>query len=47
MELGESFGRVGGRIEGPKGDRDITGRPTEPANLDCWGLSETEPPTKE
>jgi hypothetical protein len=26
MELGDSFGRIGGRIEGPKEDRNSTGR---------------------
>jgi hypothetical protein len=35
------------RIEGPKEDSDSTGRPTESTNLDPWGLSETELPTKE
>ena len=42
MELRESCGRVGRRIEGPKEDRDSTGRPTESTNLDPWGLPETE-----
>jgi hypothetical protein len=28
MELGESCGRVGGRIEEPKEDMDSTGKPT-------------------
>jgi hypothetical protein len=32
---------------GPQGDRNSTGRPTESTNLDPWGLSETELPTKE
>jgi hypothetical protein len=51
MELGD-YGRVGGRIEGPKGDRNSTGRLTESNNLDPWRLyfswrpSESEPPTK-
>jgi hypothetical protein len=31
MELGNSYGRIGGRIAGPEGDRNSTGRPT---NLD-------------
>jgi hypothetical protein len=39
MELGESCGRVVGRI-------DHTGSPTE-FNVDPWGLSEPGPPTKE
>ena len=42
MELGDSYGRIGGRIVGPKGDRNLTGRPTEPTNLDLWSS-----PTKE
>jgi hypothetical protein len=41
------YGRVGGRVEGPGGDRDSTGRSTESTNLGPWELSETEPPTKE
>ena len=36
-----------GRIESRQGDRNSTGRPTELPNLDPWGLSETEPTTKE
>jgi hypothetical protein len=36
-----------GRIENPEGDRNSTGRPTKSTNLDPWGLSETEPSTKE
>jgi hypothetical protein len=32
-ELGNSCGRVGGRIEGPERDRNIIGKPTEPTNL--------------
>ena len=39
--------RVGGRIEGPEGDRNSIGRPTESNNLDLWGLPETGPPTKD
>ena len=42
MELRESYGRVGRRTEGPKGDRDSTGRPTVSTNLDPWGLPDTE-----
>jgi hypothetical protein len=34
MDLGESYGRVGRKIEGPKEDRDSTERPTESTNLD-------------
>jgi hypothetical protein len=47
MELKDFCGRVGGIIEGPKRDRNSMGRPTELTNLDPWGLSETEPTTKE
>ena len=46
MELGESYGRVGGRIEGPEEDRDSIGRPRESTNVDPWELTETEPSTK-
>jgi hypothetical protein len=42
MELGNSYGRTGG-IEGPEGDRNSTGRPAEPTNLDPWELPESEP----
>jgi hypothetical protein len=31
----------------PWGNRDSTGKPTVSTNLDLWGLSETESPTKE
>ena len=34
MELGNSYGRIGEMIAGPKGDKDSTGRPTESTNLD-------------
>ena len=44
MELGVSSRKIGGRIVGPKGDRNSTGRPTESGPLE---LSESEPPTKE
>jgi hypothetical protein len=47
MELGESYGRVRGRIERTEGNRNSTRRPTVSSNLDPWGLSETEPPTKQ
>jgi hypothetical protein len=46
-ELGDSNGRDGGRIEDSRRDRNSTGRATESTTLDPWGLSETEPPTKE
>jgi hypothetical protein len=34
MEVGDPYGRVGGRIEGLEGDRNPTRRPTELTNLD-------------
>jgi hypothetical protein len=46
-EVRDSFGRVERRIEVLEGDKNSIGRPTESTNLDPWGLSETEPPTKE
>jgi hypothetical protein len=36
MELGNSNGRIGGRIEGSKRDRNSIGRPTKSTNLDPW-----------
>jgi hypothetical protein len=36
MELRDSYGRIGGRIEGPEGNRNFTGRHTESTNLDPW-----------
>ena len=47
MQLRDFYGRFRERIDSPEGDRNSTGRPTESTNLDPWGLSETEPPTKE
>lgn len=46
-ELEKSCGRVGGRIEGPKEDKNSTRRPTNSTNLDTCGLPEIEPSTKE
>jgi hypothetical protein len=47
MELGDSYGGLGGRIEGPEGKENSTGRlTTESINLDPWGLSETDQQTK-
>jgi hypothetical protein len=37
MKLGDSCGRIVGRISGPEGDRNSIGRPTESTNLDPWG----------
>jgi hypothetical protein len=36
MELGDSYGRIEGRIIGPRGNRNSTERPTESTNLDPW-----------
>jgi hypothetical protein len=47
MNLRDSYGRVGGKIEGPGGDRNSTERPTESTNLEMVEHSETEPPTNE
>ena len=47
MDLRESFGRVGIKIEGPKEDKDSIGRATESTNLDPWELPEPDSPTKE
>ena len=46
-EVGDSYGGVEGRIAGPNGERNSTGRPTESSNLDSWEFSETESPIKE
>ena len=44
----EEFGvGVGGRIKGGGGVKDTSRRPTESTNWDPWGLTESEPPTKE
>jgi hypothetical protein len=40
MELGDAYGKIGGRIEGPKGDKNSTERPTDSTNLDLWELSD-------
>ena len=37
MELGDAYGRTGGRIVGPKKDRNATGRPIESTILYPWG----------
>jgi hypothetical protein len=36
MELGNSYGRIGGRIVCPEGDRNSTERQTESNKLDSW-----------
>ena len=38
MELGDSYGRVGVRTEGPEGDGNPTGGPTESTSLDLYEL---------
>jgi hypothetical protein len=45
MKVGDSYESAGGRIEGPEGDRNSTGRPTESTSLDPWQLSETNQTT--
>jgi hypothetical protein len=47
MELGDCYGKAEGSIEGSEGNRNTIGKPTESTNPDPWGLSETEPQTKE
>ena len=47
MEFEDSYGRTGRRIADPDRDRNFTGRSTVSTNMDSWGLSESEPPTKE
>jgi hypothetical protein len=37
MGLGNSYGRIGGRIMGLKEDRNSTGRPMESINFYPWG----------
>lgn len=47
MEVGDPYGRTGGRIEGPERDRNPTGILTVLTNLDSLEFSKTELPTKE
>jgi hypothetical protein len=47
LELRESCGRVEGRMKRARRVKDTSRRPTEATNLGRWGLTETEPPTKE
>jgi hypothetical protein len=42
MKLGDSYGRIGGRIVGPEEDRNSIGRPTESSNLDQSELPTTD-----
>ena len=43
-----TYGSTGERIEGPKGDRISTGRPTtESTKLDPWGSQRLNPPAKD
>lgn len=46
MEVRESCRRVGS-IEGPKDDKDFTGRPTEATKRNHWLHLGTKPPPKE
>ena len=48
--LGGSWGvlwKSEDRTEQARGVKDTTRRPTESTNLGPWGLTDTEPPTKE
>ena len=47
MEPRVSYGGDEGMIESSEGDRNAPRRPTQSMNVYPWGLSETEPPTKE
>jgi len=38
IELEDSYGRTGGRLAGPKKDRNFTERPIESTYLDHWGF---------
>ena len=42
-EVGASYGRVRGRIEGTEGDGNPIGRPTVSTNLDPWELLSYQP----
>jgi hypothetical protein len=46
-EVGDSYGRVKGSIEGAEGDVNPIGRPTVATNPDPSELPETKPPAKE
>jgi hypothetical protein len=39
IKLVSFYGRIEGRIAGPRGDRNSTGKPTESTNLNPWKLS--------
>jgi hypothetical protein len=47
MDLGDSYGRIGRRIEGAKGDRNSTERPTRVNYPSPLWFSEFEASTKE
>ena len=47
MELGDSYGRIWERIEGPNVDKNSIGSPTELTKMEPWVLPDTELPTKE
>ena len=46
MDLGDSYGRVGGKIKIPEEDRNSIGRTTDSTNKDPCGHSGTEPQTR-
>lgn len=46
MELGDSYERVGGRIEGLEGDRNSKERPIETTHLDFCGSQRLNHQTK-
>jgi hypothetical protein len=46
MEVGDFYGRAGGRIEGTEGDGSPIETSTGSTNKEPWELAETEPPTK-
>jgi hypothetical protein len=46
VDVAKYYGRIGGRIVGPKEDRKSIGRPTESSNLDPWGSQRLKPKPK-
>lgn len=45
-ELWDSYGIFGGRIKGPRRNKNSTEKPTKSTNLDLYELPETEPSTE-
>lgn len=43
MDIWETYGRVGVKIECPEREGNLTGRPAKSTKLDPWDLSETKP----